>query len=304
MKNRLYLLVCGLLLVAALGGLLWWSPWEARQIPEPVYDARPLSYWLTNHTNVLVSRGFFLSAQSLRSTNNFYKSHPYVWRTTFKYPTRVLNDSNAVPFLIRNLKRDSWIGAAVYREQLWPKLPAAIKRWKPPPSGNPRARMTAADYLAQMGQMARQAIPALVTTTEEDDVPLVRAYAARALGSIGESGSTVTTALTAALKDKDDFVRSTATNALVRLSPEAATKAGISRADLVRWLISVNDSEVRRVAAEALGRLGAAGNSAVAAALTDALKDEDSSVRRAATNALRTIDREAAAKAGIKGPSP
>ena len=30
--------VGGFLLVAALGGLLWWSPWEARERPEPVYE--------------------------------------------------------------------------------------------------------------------------------------------------------------------------------------------------------------------------------------------------------------------------
>ena len=54
-------------------------------------------------------------------------------------------------------------------------------------------------------------------------------------------------------------------------------------------------------AALALGYSGEGVNIAVTA-LTEALKDENSAVRRRATNALLKIDPEAATKAGVKVP--
>jgi hypothetical protein len=38
--------VGGMSLIAALVGLLWWSPWEPQPIPEPVYNGKPLTQWL------------------------------------------------------------------------------------------------------------------------------------------------------------------------------------------------------------------------------------------------------------------
>jgi hypothetical protein len=119
----------------------------------------------------------------------FIKSqHPESWRRS------LLADSNAVPFLIKALKRDSWIGAAVYRKQVWPKLPPAIQSHLPPP---PPAdiiwlRENAAKFLDRMGPMAEPAIPALIQALKEDDDLTVREFAAAALGNIGREGSTVT----------------------------------------------------------------------------------------------------------------
>ena len=42
--------VCGVLLVAAVVGLLWWSPWEP---PDPVYKGRRLSIWLKHNRGSL-----------------------------------------------------------------------------------------------------------------------------------------------------------------------------------------------------------------------------------------------------------
>ena len=55
----------------------------------------------------------------------------------------------------------------------------------------------------------------------------------------------------------------------------------------------------RLMAAEALGKFGVEAK-VVAPVLLQMLNDPESSVRREATNALKTIDPEAAAKAGVK----
>ena len=232
--------MCGVLLLAAVV-LLWWSPWEARESPEPVYEEMPLGYWLTNRT---------ITAAAIRANRS------------------LASDSNAVPFLIKALKKDRWIGAAVYRKQVWPNLPLSMqKRLLPPQSGDISTRITAVNYLARMGPLAKPAIPALIRASKDDDPPPTRELIVRALGSIGQDDSTVATALARALrKDKD--------------------------------------AKFRRTAARVLGGTGK-GNADVVAALTEAaLNDPDDMVRRNATSALSHFDPEAAAKAGVKRPSP
>jgi hypothetical protein len=46
-KQRVHLLLAAFL-VAAVSGLVLWSPWMQRQPEEPVYRGHHLSYWLTN----------------------------------------------------------------------------------------------------------------------------------------------------------------------------------------------------------------------------------------------------------------
>jgi hypothetical protein len=198
-KNRLCH-VCGALLVAAAGVLLWWLAWEP---PEPVYDGKPLSYWLTK---VNFATGYLPPL-----------------------PRRLLVDSNAVPFLTQAVKRDSWFGAAFYRNEVWARLPLAIQKHLPHadrPEAHTR-RMMAANILWRMGPVATSAGPALVTALKHDNAWDVRYYAAQALGSLGKGDSAVTGALGEALNDKDRGVRIASTNALLKLDPEAAAKAGI-----------------------------------------------------------------------------
>jgi hypothetical protein len=206
MRNRLYL-VLGILLVAAVVGLLWWSPWEARQVPEPVYDGKPISYWL--------------------STTGMMWFSGDIGVGTVVPPEFLVNGSNSVPFFTKALKRDSWIGAAVYRKQVWPKLPPSIKSHLPPPGGNVYARQNAVLLLGLMGPMAKPAIPSLIRALREDEDRGVRNNAAWALGQPGKGDKSAIAALTAALNDKDAYVRRMATNALRQPDPEAAAKAGV-----------------------------------------------------------------------------
>jgi HEAT repeat protein len=203
MRNRLYAVLVGLLL-AALG----WSILQAvRQPREPVYDGKPLGYWMAY---------YFVPAQS--------PSPPVV---ASNFVRQVREDSSAVPFLVRALERDRWAGATFYRKWLWPNLPPPIRSRMPPPADKALAQMRAAALLREMGPIAAPSIPALIRTLKQDEQPFVRNYAAWALVSLGNGDKTAIAALTEALKDTDRFVRGSATNALLKADPEAAVRAGV-----------------------------------------------------------------------------
>jgi hypothetical protein len=199
---------CGVLLVAAGGLWMWWKPWASR---EPVYDGKPISYWLTNGIRLVgmdTDRGTSIVGVKVDGRG--------------AWSTQLLSDSNAVPFLIRALKRDRWLGAAIYRTQLWPRFPDHLPF---PPVKNSSAQYVAAHLLGQMGPMAKPAIPSLIRVLKDDEEPTIRMKAAWALGNIGNGDSDVTSALTGTLlKEKDSGVRQTATNALLKLGPETAGK--------------------------------------------------------------------------------
>jgi hypothetical protein len=190
--------VLGILLVAAVGWATWQALRQTRQT-KPVYNGKPLSCWLS----------WFATDYSLPESHSLFQ------------------DTNAVPFLIKALKRDSWFGAAIYRKQVWPKLPQPIQKHLPRPADNHSIRTHAADLLAGMGLVAKPSIPSLIRALKEDDDSVVRLYAAMALGYIGIRDSNVVTALIGALNDKDAMVRQFATTALDQLDPKAAAKAGI-----------------------------------------------------------------------------
>ena len=199
MKNRLYL-VGGVLLVAALGGLVCWSPWQPREPPEPVYEWEPLSYWLSSTGATWLSGDIGVAT---------------VVPSDF-----LVHGSNSVPYFVRALKRDSWIGAAMYRKQVWPKLPPGIRKHLTSPADNRVLRENASECLGLMGSKARPAIPALIRALKEDDDQTVRINAAWALAHAGKGDSAVTAALTEVSKDKDANIRKTATYALRLLDAE------------------------------------------------------------------------------------
>jgi hypothetical protein len=153
MKNRLYL-VCGVLVVAAGVGLLWRSPWEPR---EPVYDGKPLSYWLINgHPEGLVR---------------------------IKVPASLLHDSNTVPLLVGALSRRDRPWDRAYLGLL-EKIPGALDRPRshlPLPFRNAIIRGNALCVLSRMGPMAEPAVPAIIRVLKADDIPEIRSEAASAL---------------------------------------------------------------------------------------------------------------------------
>jgi hypothetical protein len=214
-----------------------------------------------------------------------------VWDTA--WARHFVRDSSTIPFLVRALRRDSWVGAAYYRKVLWPRLPAGIRRHlRPPAVADRSARHAAALLLGQMGATAQPAIPALIRSIKGDDVESVRARAAWALGGVGKGNRAAIAALTDALKQKEYSVRYYAARALLRIDPEAVEAQYTG--EILNTRIEV---------AVALGELGKAAKPA-APAVTALLRDTNPIIRNLATNALLKIDPQAAAKAGVKGPSP
>jgi hypothetical protein len=387
MKNRLYL-VFGVLLVVALGGLLWWTarysfaplpPEPAygglvkstvsrdsrRSVvhPEPVYEVHPLSYWLTRRY-----RFPGLAAEG----SGIYDP----------LPTSLLSDSNAVPFLVRALRRDSWVGQAYYRKQVWPKLPLRIKAHLPtPPADNWQVRENAAGLLGRMGPLAEASISALGRAVREDESYRVRLMAAVALSYLRRGDRMAREALNVELQETNSWGRkAAATNALISIDPVAAVKAGVQIPTIITldpgaaveagvpigmllwaanalpdarravadalahgdnrviaaYAAGLNDTDpnvrynaglglaelypniaakagvknledsdtgIRLSAVTVLGHVGKRDINAIAG-LVEALRDAEYEVRSAATNWLRRVDPEAAAKAGVKPPFP
>jgi hypothetical protein len=255
----------GALLVAALG----WATWQAvrprpPQVPEPVYNSKPLSYWLAHPAPSHVDQA-------------------------------IIQDSNAIPFLIKALKRDRWIGAAFYRKQVWPKLPPSLQKHLPPPADDRIIRERTSYVLGLMRPLAKPAIPALIRALRDDgDLP-VRYHAAIALGEVGEEDSNVVTALIEALNDEDTVVRRYAVRALGLIGQKGNKLAVVA----LTKTFNDNERDLRISAASALVKIGK-GDSNVLIALTEALKDKDVHIRINATNTLLEIDPEAAAKVGVR----
>jgi hypothetical protein len=203
----------GVLLVAAVGGLLWWSPWEPR---EPVYDGKPLSYHLA-FPGPGVATIDSTTGTEIRTLDD-------------DLANRIAGDTNAVPFLTMALSRDAWFGQKAYRVWLWPKLPATIRTHLPPPTNNGNSRINAAVLLSKMGTAARPAVPALARALTQDEELEVRLYALYVLYKQGGRDKAVLAALAeAARKDKNALMRQTAGFVLAQIDTEAAAKAGVKK---------------------------------------------------------------------------
>ena len=149
----------GVLLVAALGGLLWCSLQEPR---EPVYYGEPILYWLAYNSR----------------TNS----------RTLEAPKAIAADpSNAVPFLLKELRAQDTPWGRLYLSA-WPRLPASIQ-WHLSQSVSPAVRQSRALYLlSYFGCTDRRALPAVIAVLKRDHDPEVRASAAWALNEFRHNG--------------------------------------------------------------------------------------------------------------------
>ena len=162
----------------------------------------------------------------------------------------------------------------------------------------PLTRLDASMVLNQMGPEAREAVPALVEAIR-DQANAIRLYAspvntrqhaAAALGSIGPEAKSAAPILIQALRDEDRILREIAARSLGRMHCAEAVPALVEavRADqgLGYW------------GAISLGEIGPEARSAVPI-LRELLRAPNPPTRTEAANALRKIDPEAAAKAGL-----
>ncbi len=142
-------------------------------------------------------------------------------------------------------------------------------------------RRNAAKALQHMGPEAKAAIPVLIEVLQDKD-KLVRANAARALGKIGPEAEPAIPALMQAIKDKVMIVRMGAASGLGGIGPKARETIPL----LADALESPHeDHNVKREAAEALGKMG----SEAIPALVKALQNTQYFVRRMSARALGEI---------------
>jgi HEAT repeat protein len=185
-------------------------------------------------------------------------------------------------------------------------------------SANAEERADAVRSLGELGAGAETAVPALINATRDEDRDVRRA-ACRSLGEIGDFREAALSALLARLEDEEFPVQLAAAFALLKLDPqgrayvpaltramrrgEGGTIVAVGRLGRqAEWavptlvdLLRDRRPGVRRLAAEALGRIGL--TEEAAEALRKASRDPDDRVRRAAEAAL------AAARSDVPQPA-
>ncbi|HWW02988.1 MAG TPA: HEAT repeat domain-containing protein [Candidatus Acidoferrum sp.] len=238
MRKRVQIALA-VLLVAVAGVTLW----QVVREPEPAYQGRPVSYWISRWGDIYAP---------WNADYPDYDRGPIGWLPAA--------DSNAIPFLVKALKRrDGLLGRAYPR--MWLGLPPWIRARLPRPILAGLVRVNAAFALGQMGAAGRPAVPALLQALRENKSRRETALLCLALGKIGKQEQAVKATLRATLSDKRPGVRS--------------------------------------ATADALAVMGGSAKDAVPA-LVRCLDDQDRDTRHSISNALKAIDPEAAAKAGVK----
>lgn len=166
---------------------------------EPVYDGKPVSYWI-NRPGVIgpgESRGYASGSDFLTGV-----APPF--------------DEKAIPFLIAAVKEKDRPGKLAYLS-VWRRLPVAIQRFLPPPINSLKVKIHAEIILGRMRTTAESALPTLMDALQTDEDADARAKAAEALAMIGGSNPSVITALKRTLTNEDPFIRQSATNSLEKL---------------------------------------------------------------------------------------
>jgi len=141
-----------------------------------------------------------------------------------------------------------------------------------------------AQLLGRLGPRAKAAVPAIAEYL--DSVPTWYPHdTIRALERIGPSARAAIPALVRKLSHKNYGARLAAGRALVAIDPAAATQHTVP---LFIDVLKCYDAELRKGAAEVLGKIGPPAAAAVPK-LKEALKDEYPMVREAATRALKSV---------------
>jgi len=262
-KRRILLAILPVALLACFA-------WQMMKPREPVYEGKPLSVWLEGYCLPTIDG-------------------PEGWRKTNKVVQEI--GTNAIPALMRMLRaRDSALRVklmALAQKQ-------RIIRIKYITGG--RRNFEAARGLEALGARASNAVPALIEMYDQNDPSLsvLQQQIAGVLGCIGPPAKAAVPSLLRRVRDPNNFVRLNAVFALGQIHADAES--------VVPALIeSLSDSDAlaRANAADGLRNFGTAATSAVPA-LVQSLNDTDSIARERAEWALKKIDPEAAAKAGVK----
>lgn len=270
MRKRVQVALAVLIVVLAGG-----SAWLGLRQREPVYHGKPLSVWLEIHRKQMMN------------------THPYdgpaeeaIWDRQVVDVEQAIRHigTNALPVLIARLRaHDTPLKQLL---MIWAQkqkfVPFHFK------SADQRRQEALGGYMA-VGSLARAQVSNLMDCLTNDPSPNVRMAAARALIAIGPDARVAGPALFRAAKDMDESVRNNALWALSRILPDPQLAVPV----LIAGLDDTN-SVARENAAIALMKYGPEAEAAVPALLRTL------TTNRHAGWALKAIDPEAAAKAGVK----
>jgi HEAT repeat protein len=145
-----------------------------------------------------------------------------------------------------------------------------------------------------LGEDGKDAVPELIAMCEKTRFQDSKSDIVSALGDIGPSAKQAVPLLLRCLDDTDRHVCAAAARALGSIHAESALVV-----PALAKCLGNHDHRIRSSTARALGQFGADAKSAVPA-LVKLLTDTDPMVKDAAMTSLKTIDPEAAAKAGVK----
>jgi HEAT repeats len=207
-RKRRKLLLTALIAVAIFG-----LAWFFLHTREPVIQGKPVSVWVN---------GLYVSLE--KDSTGTAKHSDDISPVTARQVLKSLG-SNAVPYLVEVLNRKEGRFQEKYRN-VWFRLPAYAQRIFPRPVNPLALQFGILQFLSEIGENARPAIPALINLLKSDNES-VRGVTIDCLADIGKGDKTVTEALVKALNDPSVLVRWDAADALKRLDPEAAARAGI-----------------------------------------------------------------------------
>jgi len=143
-----------------------------------------------------------------------------------------------------------------------------------------------------LGTKAQPAVPALIKIYEQNISPRSQVAASRALIAIWPAAPTAVPSFLRGVASTNETIRSVAVMALMQVDPELVAPA-------LAPSLSGTDMVARLLAARGLQHFGTNAQRVVPA-LVRLLGDPSERVRFDATNALKAIAPEAAAKAGVK----
>jgi HEAT repeat protein len=263
MKTKRLRIIFVVLIAAVVCGVVW----QVSRARGPVYQGKRLSVWLKNYDPNPVT--------------------PFATRAEADEAVRQIG-TNAIPMLLRLLQANDppWklkVFALLDKQRFIKINPfhASKLNWE------------AMSAFGALGPGAADAVPALIEIFERNISKQSRSAAAGALGAIGPAAKSAIPVLLKGMTNSDINLRANLLYALgrIRSAPELVVPVLCDSLKDKRSFVSV-------CAVQALGDFGAGAKPAIPA-LVKLLQDQNSDIRANATNALKKIDPEAAAKAGV-----
>jgi HEAT repeats len=137
--------------------------------------------------------------------------------------------SNAIPTLLAALQKRDPLLREVYLS-VYHDAPYFIRNNLPRPGkGADEIRAGAAALVLGNPTNAKPLVPSLLEILKVNHYDGVRSWAVDCLGAIGENNEETISILRECLRDRDMYVRFGASNALMRINPDVAAKAGVKR---------------------------------------------------------------------------